>query len=237
VARAPVSAPEAFGTVEDYRAAAAVAGGRPLKVALPGPLTFAMNIDPGALSLPSVLDGVVSAINGELKALAAAGAPFLQIDEPGLPAAPHGLAARDMAELINRASHGVDAHVTVHVCFGNNAGRPMADRRFAPLLEAVEALESERLMLEFANREMAEVDLLERLAARFEIAAGVVDVKNFMVESADDVARRIDACLAACPAEKLSITADCGFSALPRYLARAKMKAMVEGAKLVRGRL
>ena len=84
---------------------------------------------------------------------------------------------------------------------------------------------------------MAELELLAELGTRYEIAAGVVDVKNFHLETADDVARRIEACLAHLPAERLTVTADCGFSALPRYLARDKLRAMTAGARLARGRL
>ncbi len=62
-------------------------------------------------------------------------------------------------------------------------------------------------------------------------------MKNFHLESADDVARRLRQCLEYVPAEKLTVTADCGFSALPRYLARAKIRAMVAGARLVRAEL
>ncbi len=92
-------------------------------------------------------------------------------------------------------------------------------------------------MLEFANREMSEIEVIARLSQRFEIAAGVVDVKNFYLESADDVARRIEQCLAHVAPDRLTVTADCGFSALPRHLARDKLRAMVAGARLVRGRL
>jgi 5-methyltetrahydropteroyltriglutamate--homocysteine methyltransferase len=98
-------------------------------------------------------------------------------------------------------------------------------------------LKCKQLMLEFANREMAEIELLKPLSERFSIAAGVIDVKNFYVETADDVARRLNQCLAFVPSEKLTVTADCGFSALPRHLARAKMRAMTSGARLVRDKL
>ena len=84
---------------------------------------------------------------------------------------------------------------------------------------------------------MAEVELLEPLSTKFDIAAGVVDVKNFYLETADEIADRIRRCIEFVPAEKLSITGDCGFSALPRYLARQKMQAMVAGARAVRGSL
>jgi len=93
------------------------------------------------------------------------------------------------------------------------------------------------LVLEFANREMAELDILAPLSERYNIAAGVVDVKSFHEESAEDVAVRIREVLRYVPADKLTITADCGFSAIPRWLARSKTEAMVAGAKVVRGEL
>ena len=84
---------------------------------------------------------------------------------------------------------------------------------------------------------MAELDVLAALSQRFEIAAGVVDVKNFYLESAERVAERIRQCLELVEVSKLGITADCGFSALPRYTARDKMMALVAGARLVRREL
>jgi 5-methyltetrahydropteroyltriglutamate--homocysteine methyltransferase len=95
-------------------------------------------------------------------------------------------------------------------------------------------LNCDQLVLEFANRQMADVELLGPLSNKFEIAAGVVDVKNFHLESTEDVAARIRRCLEFVPAEKLTVTSDCGFSALPRHLARQKMQAMVAGARAVR---
>ena len=79
---------------------------------------------------------------------------------------------------------------------------------------------------------------LRRQRFVFELyAAGVIDVKNFHLESPARVAERIRQCLEVMPAEKLSITADCGFSALPRYAAREKMTALVAGTRLVRSEL
>ena len=104
-------------------------------------------------------------------------------------------------------------------------------------MDAMSALKCDQLVLEFANRQMADVELLGPLSEMFEIAAGVVDVKNFYLESAEEVADRIRRCLEFVPVEKLTVTADCGFSALPRYLARQKMQAMVAGASAVRASL
>jgi 5-methyltetrahydropteroyltriglutamate--homocysteine methyltransferase len=82
---------------------------------------------------------------------------------------------------------------------------------------------------------MAEVDLLGEIAAAGrDVAAGVVDVKNYHLESADEVAERIDAVLAAgVPAERLSLVPDCGFSQTARWATLAKLRALVAGRDLV----
>ena len=84
---------------------------------------------------------------------------------------------------------------------------------------------------------MSEIELLEDLGKTFRIAVGVIDVKSFHEETADDVATRIRKVLKYLPAENLMITADCGFSAIPRWLARKKIKAMTLGAKIIRNQL
>ena len=99
------------------------------------------------------------------------------------------------------------------------------------------ALDCNMLLLEFANREMADLVLLPQLPARHTVAAGVVDVKSFHVETAEEVADRIRKVLEHLPANKLLVTADCGFSALPRWLARAKLQAMVAGTAIIRREL
>jgi 5-methyltetrahydropteroyltriglutamate--homocysteine methyltransferase len=92
-------------------------------------------------------------------------------------------------------------------------------------------------VLEFANREMAELGILGEIAAAGRhLGVGVVDVKNSWVETADDVAERIDAVLASgVPAEKITVVPDCGFSQTPRGVTRAKLRAMVAGRDLVLG--
>jgi 5-methyltetrahydropteroyltriglutamate--homocysteine methyltransferase len=232
-----LSAPNGFGIVEDFQALRRLVPNSPTKIALPGPLTFAHAIDAGARDVSTVIDEIVDLVRTEVSALATAGADYIQLDEPSLPHPPYGLSLNDAAEIINRVLADIPARFAVHICFGNNAGRPFADRRFDRLVDAAGRLACAQLVLEFANREMSEVEVLADLSERFDIAAGVIDVKNFYLETADDVARRLDQCLTHVAAEKLTVTADCGFSALPRYLARDKMRAMVAGAILVRGRL
>lgn len=230
-----IDAPSGLGLAAELRFLRAIAGGRPVKMALPGPLTFAMRIDPGARAAEEVLDEIIAILRAEVSELDAAGVDIFQLDEPALPHPPLGLSHADAAAAINRVLGAFDGYKAVHVCFGNNAGRPFADRRFGRLMDAMTALDADQLVLEFANREMSEVELLGDLQRDFEIAAGVIDVKNYYMETPEDVARRLETVLAHVPIERLSATSDCGFSALPRAIARRKAETLVAGAALIRG--
>src|SRR4029079_19534039 len=105
--------------------------------------------------------------------------------------------------------------------------------------EAMLGFHVDELVLEFANREMAEVEILaEIVAAGRDVAAGVIDVKNSYLESPDDVAERIDQVLSTgVPAERPGLVPDCGFSQTPRAAARAKLRSLVAGRDLVLGRV
>ncbi len=233
-----LSAPNGLGVIQDFRALKGKAPpGHPLKTALPGPLTFARFIDAPGSAVSDLLTELVTIVRTEMEGLFEAGADHVQLDEPGLTNTPFDLSPEDAASVVNRTLSGLPGKLAVHICFGNNAGRPFADRRMGRLVPAVERLACNQLVLEFANREMAELDILPALSQRFEIAAGVIDVKNFHLESPERVAERIRQCLEMMSADKLSITADCGFSALPRYSAREKMMALVAGTRLVRAEL
>ncbi len=234
-----VGAPDGLGLVKEYEDLARLAPGRRLKIAFPGPLTFAANIlpEPHYNSVEPMMDDVILMLRAEVEALRLAGADFIQIDEPGLTFVPERRSLDEAANCINQVTRGLSAHTAVHVCFGNNASRPSSPRGMARLMGAMEQLETHMLVLEFANREMAELEILETLSARYHIAAGVVDVKSFYEETGEDVAARIREVLRYVPADKLTVTADCGFSAIPRWLARSKTEAMVAGARLVRAEL
>lgn len=234
---APLTAPRGLGVVAEFQALKRHVPKLPVKMALPGPLTFAAFISAEDGSLPDLLFELEALVRSEIAALVAAGCDYIQLDEPGLAATPHALPFEASADAINRTLAGTSARTSLHVCFGNNAGRPFADRRLGRLMPALQRLNCHQLMLEFANREMADVELLAPLSEQFAIAAGVIDVKSFHLETPEDVAERLRRCLEFVPADRLTVTADCGFSALPRYLARDKMHAMVAGARLARKRL
>ena len=106
------------------------------------------------------------------------------------------------------------------------------------MLEQALAFDVGELVLEWANREMAELDVAaEVTAAGRHLSAGVIDVKNYYIETAQDVAERIDALLeAGVPAEHLTLVPDCGFSQTARWATKPKLAALVAGRDLVLGR-
>jgi 5-methyltetrahydropteroyltriglutamate--homocysteine methyltransferase len=106
------------------------------------------------------------------------------------------------------------------------------------VLDAMLGFRVDELVLEFANREMAEVEILgDIVAAGRDVAVGVVDVKNYYLETADGVAGRTDAVLAAgVPPERLTLVPDCGFSQTARWATTAKLRALVAGRDRVLGR-
>lgn len=231
----PVSAPCGLGVVAEFAYARRTT--RPIKVTIPGPFTLAGRLMPGPI-YPSRLDAawaLAPILNAEIKALAAAGATFIQIDEPSPAIRPDY--PSDFAELFNAAVDGVDVRLAAHLCFGNYAGRPLGRRVYAPVVAQMMRFHVDQLVLEFANREMAELELCREIAAVKDLAVGVVDVKNSYVETADEVAERLRAALRYIPAEKLSPVPDCGFSQTARAVSRAKLHALVDGTRIVREEL
>ena len=95
----------------------------------------------------------------------------------------------------------------------------------------------DEIHIEMANREIAEIELLAPFAEKMDVAVGVVDVKNYYIESAEDVKERIERCLKYVPADKLSVAPDCGLSQTARWAARRKLENLVKGAQLVRKQL
>lgn len=233
-----LSIPGGLGVVEEVRYLLSIAD-RPVKATVPGPYTLAGRLD---LTASRYADRIEAAwalspfVRRELLDLVALGVDLIYLDEPSIAVYPKDLS--ETIPLFNATVAGVDARIGTHLCFGNWRGRPVAHRTYAPLVPAVLDLDVAELSLELANRELAELDLLGELAAAGrDIAAGLVDVKNTWCEPAEVVASRIRRVLEHVPAERLSVTPDCGMSQTARWAAERKLTAMVEGTRLVRAEL
>jgi 5-methyltetrahydropteroyltriglutamate--homocysteine methyltransferase len=121
--------------------------------------------------------------------------------------------------------------LSTHLCFGNFKGRPVGFRSLRPMLPDFLEMTIDEMHIEMANREFAELELLQPFAEKMNVAVGIIDVKNYYIETVDDVKYRIEKCLQYVPAEKLSVAPDCGLSQTARWAARQKLKNMVLGAK------
>ncbi len=230
---ASLSAPDGLGTVTEYHRLKEYAE-TPVKMPVPGPFTLAGCIEGGDVYADrnAVAEALIPIINAELKALVAAGVDFLQLDEPSF--ACHPDAPDYFLDVVARAVEGVDAYISMHMCFGNYRARAVGHRSYRPLFPHIGRAKVNQLALEFASRELAEIELLRELPESMDVAAGVVDVKNTWIEPPALVASRVKALLKHVAPERLSITPDCGFSQTARHIAVAKAKSLAEGAKIVR---
>jgi 5-methyltetrahydropteroyltriglutamate--homocysteine methyltransferase len=202
------------------------------KATCAGPLTFGSRIHPGKIyrGVVDVAERFAEVINAELKALAGAGAELIQLDEP----ARGNVSGEEMARLFNLATDGVQAKLAFHICFGNRFGRSRFNRSYEPYFPGLLQARADQFVLEFAGREMSELDLWKKHGDGRELGAGVIDVKGFYPETAEDVARRAREVLRVCPAERLTLNPDCGFGWSPRYMCNQKLRALAAGAALVR---
>jgi 5-methyltetrahydropteroyltriglutamate--homocysteine methyltransferase len=232
-----IAAPAGLGIVEEFTLARRLTA-KPIKATVPGPFTLLVPLKLGAgyRDKDTLLADLVGIVNAECKALVAAGATFIQIDEPH-----HGMYAgsvHDVTRGINRAVEGVDAKIAVHICFGNLYGRPFsAVRDYRNVFPTLGDLRASQVVLEFANRGMEDPARWKDFPKDKELGAGVIDVKAFKAESAADVAERIRAFLTYIPAERLWLNPDCGFWETPRWVVKQKLTALCEGAALVRKEL
>jgi 5-methyltetrahydropteroyltriglutamate--homocysteine methyltransferase len=174
-------------------------------------------------------------LNEELQGLVAAGCTFIQIDEPiwvGYP--------KDMPWLVesfNRLVRGVNAKIALHVCYGNYQLKRLFTGEYAELFPAVLDVHAHQISMEFAVSDGEGLDLFKKYPTDKEVVVGVIDVKSNEVETPDIVARRIRRALEYIPAERLVVSPDCGMKFMPRARAFGKLKAMVDGARIVRAEL
>ena len=135
---------------------------------------------------------------------------------------------------MNVLTEGVDAHVALHVCYGNRYSRAVWEGHYDFLFPAVLDAQVDELVLEFARKGLDDLELFRRFPNDFEVGAGVVDVKSNDVEPAILIAQRLYQAIRVVPPDRLVVNPDCGLRHLPPEVARAKLAAMVEGAAIVR---
>ncbi len=235
-------APRGLGAVEEFQRLQRVAPPGPaLKASLPGPYTLSGRLVPND-AYPdryALTEALLPIVRRELEALVEVGCRELTVDEPSMSCYAYREDTRKLVDIFNRTVEGVAGRcrLSTHLCFGNFKGHAVGYRRLAPMFPDFLGFNVDEIHVEMANREFAEVEILERIAAKKDVAVGVVDVKSYYIETADDVAERIRFCLQSVPADKLSLAPDCGLSQTARWAARRKLEALVQGARKVRASL
>ena len=208
---------------------------RGAKITLPGPFTMTQQAkNEYYADEEEAAMAYAAAVNEEAHDLLAAGADVIQFDEPWMQARPEA-ARRYAVRAINRALQGLPDTTIIHMCFGYAAmvaDKPNAGYSFLPQLADTTA---GAISIEAAQPKL-DLGVLRELSNKT-ILLGVLDLGSTAVETPEDVADRLRAGLRFHPAEKLVAAPDCGMKYLPRDRAFAKLKAMVDGAAIVRREL
>lgn len=209
---------------------------RHTKITLPGPFTLAQQCkdefygDPEALAL-----AFADVLNQELKELAGAGVTVVQLDEPWLRNNPDE-AQKYAVKAINRAFEGVvGVTKALHLCFGYAhlmGGNKPTGYSFLPELAGTVA---DQISIEAAQPKL-DLGVLGELAPKT-VILGVIDLADKQAETPQTVADRLRRALDHLPPERLVAAPDCGMKYLSRDLAFAKLKAMAEGAAIVRSEI
>jgi 5-methyltetrahydropteroyltriglutamate--homocysteine methyltransferase len=210
--------------------------GRRGKISISGPHTLVKRVrnsyypteEAFALDLAKLL-------NFEMKELVNNGITELQIDEPYYSGFPEDLPWAVKA--VNTMVDGVNANITLHICYGNRYGKPSFEGSYRYLFPKLLEARVQTVSLEFARRGDEDLELFREFDVPFNLGFGVIDVKSQDCESPALVADRIRRALEIVPAERLVINPDCGLVRLPHDVAFSKLTAMVEGARLVRKQL
>lgn len=238
-----LKAPRGLGVVEEFLRLKRLAphDGPTLKASVPGPYTLSGRLAPGGgyKDRYEITEALLPIVQKEIADLVEAGCPEICVDEPSMSCYGFREDTRRFVDIFNRTVEKGwgRARMCTHLCFGNFKGHPVGWRRYAPLFPAFLDLHCDEVHVEMANREYAELEVIGRMAERYDVAVGVIDVKSYYVESPENVADAVRACLKHAPAERLVFAPDCGLSQTARWAARKKLANMVAGVALVRREL
>jgi len=204
---------------------------RMTKITVPGPFTMSQQAQNDYYKSPAeaAMDYAV-AVNEEIRDLFAAGADVVQIDEPYMQARPQP--AREYGlKALNRALEGIKGTTAVHICFGYAAVIHERPSGYSFLPEFADS-PVQQISIETAQSNL-DTSVLQKLPGK-KIMVGCIDLNDMTVETPEKVAERLRRALKYVKPENVIVAPDCGMKYLPRDVADAKMKAMVDGARILR---
>jgi methionine synthase II (cobalamin-independent) len=234
-----VTAPDGLGYAAGYLRERDLPGGVP-KATVVGPVEVAINVINELDGLKGQMGNLITAVNDEMRALAAAGCPHIQLDVPAFSTliTNGAMTADEAADIIVRCFDGVETHTRgIHICSGNLRGRPLAGNlTSAPWVDILERLDGvidvAHLALHYFHRWL-ERDLYARVPQSIEIAAGIVDEGCYYVEPVSKIRERAADWARVIGEERLWLAPSCGFGRhTPREIPvlREKLENMVEAA-------
>ena len=233
-------APRGLGVVEEFKRLQRLApsGAPTLKASVPGPYTLSGRLAPNAQYADrwAVTEALLPMVRKELEDLVAAGCTEISVDEPSMSCYAYKEDPRRFVDIFNRTVESVygRTRLCTHLCFGNFKGRAIGPRQIAPMFPAFLDFKADEMHVEMASREFAEIELIAQIAARMDVAVGIVDVKSYYVETPENIADRVRWCLQHAPADRLVFAPDCGLSQTARWAAQPKLKNMVAGIRQVK---
>ncbi|HTV53457.1 MAG TPA: cobalamin-independent methionine synthase II family protein [Terriglobia bacterium] len=237
-----LDAPRGLGSVEEFKRLRRIAPrGVALKVSVPGPFTLSGRLIPNQVypDRYALTEALIPIVRREFEALIEEGCREICVDEPSMSCYAYREDPRRFVDIFRRTVDGLrgSCRLSTHLCFGNYKARAVAPRSYAPMFPAFFDLPVDEMHLEMASREFAELNLIGPVAERMDVAVGIIDVKSYHIETPEEVAGRVRNCLRFVPAERLCFAPDCGLSQTARWASRRKLKAMVDGVKLVRSEI
>ncbi|WP_305097700.1 5-methyltetrahydropteroyltriglutamate--homocysteine methyltransferase [Croceibacterium aestuarii] len=205
-----------------------------IKITVPGPFTMSQQAQDDYYNDPEALAvAYARAVRDEIIDLFAAGADVVQLDEPYMQARPDK--AREYGlKALEAALEGVEGTTALHICFGYAHLIHERPEGYSFLPELASSA-VKQISIETAQSNL-DTKVLESLPGKT-IILGVLDLSTHAVEEPETVAARIRKALPHISADKVIVAPDCGLKYLPREVAFGKMKAMAEGAKIVRAEL
>ena len=247
----PVTGPIGATRLELDRAYKAMAGmtDRPVKIGSVSAQILALMLnDEYYKDRLELLNALSTALNREYHALADAGAPIVQIEEPAIHQIVNDPNAKAepqrWVEAFNREVAGLrqKCEVWCHTCWGSPAAQRVASHEFSyqPALAYFDQFEVDVLTFEGAANQGADLHHIgKQISKDKKIALGVVSHRTLQIERPEDIADLVRKALKHIEPERLILTSDCGFGrqGISRMHAYYKMVALVRGANIVRKEL
>jgi len=207
---------------------------RKAKITLPGPFTMTQQVkNEHYKDAEELAMDFAAAVNEEARELQKAGADVIQLDEPWLRNDPEA-AKRFAVKAINRALEGITVPTVVHLCFGYAFLVKDKPTSYFFLSELADS-KAQQISIESAQPKI-DLGVLKDLSGK-KIMLGVINLGDQIVETPELVAERIRAGLKHVSPDRLIPAPDCGMKYLAREVAFGKLKALADGAAIVRKEL